>query len=218
MIARKLVPLAHLIAAGGLQLAASGIVPRPSPEFMVQGPAASEIRLSNYKGKVVLVEFLITNCPHCWRVAETIEKLGKDLGPHGFQPIGVALDSQIAEPAVTDFVRRFRLTYPVGYTSSGTVDGYLGRTEAERLQVPQIVVIDREGIIRAQSRPVGEAKLESEAYLRNFVQALLEKRGQPVMTDLPSHMRASPALVPIAVLIVAGGLLAWRNQKKHKVR
>jgi hypothetical protein len=53
------------------------------------------------------------------------------------------------------------------------VDSYLGREEKERFMVPQIVVIDRKGVIRAQSRPVREANLEDEIYLRNFLNTLL---------------------------------------------
>jgi hypothetical protein len=146
-----------------------------------------------------------------------IEKLGKDFGSHGFQPIGVAFDRQIGQMAVTNFVHGFHLSYPVGYTSSGSVDGYLGRIGAERFQVPQIVVIDREGVIRAQSRPIGETTLEDETYLYNLVETLLGKSAHLVTTDLSSQVRANPAIVPIAVLIAIGGFLAWRYQKRQRL-
>jgi peroxiredoxin len=214
---RHFVLVACVMALGALQLADSAVVPRPSPELAVAGPAGRDFRLSNFKGKVVLIEFLLTNCPHCWRVAQMIENLGKDFGSHGFQPIGVAFDSQIGQPAVTNFVRGFHLSYPVGYTSSGSVDGYLGRTGAQRFQVPQIVVIDREGTIRAQSRPIGETTLEDETYLHNLVETLLRKSAPPVTTDLSSQMRTNPAIVPIAILIAIGGFLAWRNQKRQRL-
>jgi len=215
---RNFVLVACLIALGAVQSANSAVVPRPAPELAIAGPAGSEIRLSHFKGKVVLIEFLLTNCPHCWRVAQMIEHLAKDLGSHGFQPIGVAFDNQIGEPAVTNFVRGFHLSYPVGYTSSANVDEYLGRTGADRFQVPQIVVIDREGVVRAQSRPTGETTLEGEIYLHNLVTTLLEKSGPPVSTDLSSQTRANPAIAPIAILVAIGGFLAWKTQKRQKPR
>jgi hypothetical protein len=55
------------------------------------------------------------------------------------------------------------------------VDGYLGRDAAERLMVPQIVVIDRKGVIRAQSRPVREISLEDENYLRQLIDTLIKE-------------------------------------------
>jgi thiol-disulfide isomerase/thioredoxin len=219
MMARKqnIVLMAGLLASGGLQLAGSTVVPRPSPELAVAGPAGSEIRLSNFKGKVVVVEFLLTNCPHCRRVAQMIESIEKDLGSHGFQPLGMAFDSQIDEPAVTNFVRDFHISYPVGYTSSTNVDEYLGRTGTERFQVPQIVVIDREGVIRAQSQPIGETALEGEAYLHKLVETLLGKNTPPASAELAPQMRTNPAMVPVAVLIAIGGFLVWRNQKKQRL-
>jgi len=41
--------------------------------------------------------------------------------------------------------------------------------------VPQIVVIDRQGIIRAQSRAIRESSLEDENYLRNLIDGLLKE-------------------------------------------
>jgi hypothetical protein len=44
----------------------------------------------------------------------------------------------------------------------------------ERLMLPQIVVIDREGVIRAQSGNNGDPLLENENYLRNLIGSLLQ--------------------------------------------
>jgi hypothetical protein len=41
------------------------------------------------------------------------------------------------------------------------------------------VVIDRAGVIRAQSRPSGEADLTNESYLRNLVRELLDEGVPP---------------------------------------
>jgi hypothetical protein len=49
----------------------------------------------------------------------------------------------------------------------------------ERFQVPQVVVIDRAGVIRAQSRPTGESDLTDESYLRNLIRGLLSESAAP---------------------------------------
>ncbi len=175
---RKLALSAVFLALGVSSLFATALVPRKSPELKFLDPSGKETRLSSFKGKVVVIEFLLTNCPRCWRVAQAITKLHSDLGPRGFQPVGIAFDNGISGPVVTEFVRQFGVTYPVGYTSSEKVDSYLGRVATERFRVPQIVVIDRAGVIRAQSRPVGELNLEGESYLRNLIDTLL-KEGAP---------------------------------------
>ncbi len=185
---REMATTAVLLALGVSPLVAGGLVPRKSPELKFLEPLAKETLLSSFKGKVVVIEFLLINCPHCVRVAQMINKLHRDLGPSGVQAIGIAFDNGISGPAVTNFVHRIEVSYPVGYTSSDKVDSYLGRAGTERFQVPQVIVIDRQGVIRAQSRPVRELNLEDESYLRNLIQSLLKEA--PPVGD--TKKRASP--------------------------
>lgn len=172
---RRLTRLAVFLAFGVSSVVATAPVPRKSPEFIIVEPSGRQTSLSSFKGKVVVIEFFLVNCPRCQRVAGTIAKLHKELGPRGFQAIGIAFDRGISGPMVTELVQRLGVTYPVGYTSSDKVDSYLGRQSTERFRVPQIVVIDRKGIIRAQSRQTDEKDLEDENYLRNLIDSLLKE-------------------------------------------
>jgi len=192
-LTKRLGPLATLLVLSASVLVATAPVPRKSPELTIVEPSGKQISLSNLQGKVVVMEFLLINCPHCTRVAQMITKLHKELGPRGFQPIGIAFDKEVGAGKVTEFVRRTGITYPVGYTSSVAVDAYLGREAAERFMVPQIVVIDRKGIIRAQSRPVRESSLEDESYLRNLLDSLL-KESAPAINKSQSSAPSKKAL------------------------
>jgi peroxiredoxin len=171
--------MAGILALGLSSVFAAAPVPRKSPEFIVVDSSGGEMSLSSFKGEVVVVEFLLIQCPHCLRVAQTINKLHGELGSRGFHAVGVTFDNGIAGPAVGRFEQLFKLNYPLGYTTSDKVDRYLGRAMSERFQVPQIVVIDRAGVVRAQSRPVGEADLEDESYLRNLIDELLKEDVPP---------------------------------------
>src|SRR5258708_22182655 len=148
---------------------------RDSPEFTIVDPSGNATALSSFKGQVVVIEFLLIQCPSCLRVAQTINKLYGEMGGRGFRPTGIAFDNGISEPAVRSFVQLLKINYPVGYATSDQVDRYLGRAIMVRFQVPQVVVIDRAGVIRAQSRPSGEVNLTDEAYLRNLVGELLDE-------------------------------------------
>ena len=174
---RKLITLAILLALGFLPASATMPVPRKSPDLVIVEPSGKQTRPSSLKGKVVMIEFLVTNCPHCLRVAQTISKLQWEMGSRGLQSIGIAFDSGVNAQLVTRFTQQLAITYPVGYVSSDKVDSYLGRAGTERFRVPQVVVIDRKGMIRAQSRPVGEKNLEEENYLRNLIDGLLKERA-----------------------------------------
>lgn len=174
---QKLVSLATLLALGVPAVAVLP-VPRRSPEFEIVEPSNKHALLSSFKGKVVLIEFLMTNCPHCQRVSRTISKLHQELGPRGFQPVGIAFEPGVTERMVTGFVRQFGVTYPLGYSTPEAVDSYLSRSTMERLMVPQIVVIDREGVIRAQNGAKGDPLLENQIYLHNLIDSLLKEGAQ----------------------------------------
>jgi len=191
MFIRKLTTLAVLLALGFFSVSATGPVPRKSPDLTIVEPSGKQTRLSSLKGKVVMIEFFLTNCPRCQRVTETITKLHKELGPRGFQAIGIAFDQGISGPTLADLPQRLGITYPVGYASSDKVDSYIGRQPMERFRVPQIVVIDRKGDIRAQSRPTGEKNLEDENYLRNLIGSLLKERAAPRTARTPRARRRS---------------------------
>ncbi|HYM01160.1 MAG TPA: TlpA disulfide reductase family protein [Blastocatellia bacterium] len=172
---RQLIARLMLVFVLAGSVAATGPVPRKSPDFSFTEPSGIHMRLSAFNGKVVVVEFLLTNCPHCLRIAKMLGKLHEELGPRGFQPVGVAFDPGVNAERATNFSRLMGVPYPIGYTTSDKVDAYLGRALPERFRVPQLVVIDRKGVIRAQSRPIDEKNLEDEIYLRNLIDTLLKE-------------------------------------------
>jgi peroxiredoxin len=174
---RRLALSVGFLTLSVLTLLGTTPAPRKSPEFSFSEPSGKQTLLSSFKGKVVVMEFLLTNCPHCMRVAKTIASLEGEFGQRGLQTIGIAFDNNISGKMVTRFSQELAVTYPIGYCTSAQVDSYLGRTQTERLMVPQIVVIDRAGVIRAQSRPVREANLEDENYLRHLIDGLLKEGG-----------------------------------------
>lgn len=157
----------------------SGPIPRKAPELSFTDPSGKAISLSSFKGKVVAVEFLFIGSLHCVRVAQTLNKLNEELGSRGFQAVGVAFSAphSDADPASVDqFVQAYRMAFPVGYTNKEDVDRFLSRSKEDVLNIPQVVIIDRSGMIRAQSgnRP-GDPKLEDGDSLRTLLNGLLSE-------------------------------------------
>lgn len=151
-------------------------VPRQSPEFVLNLNGGKQDLLSHYRGKVMLVEFLFTTCPHCQHTAQTLNKLQAEFGARGFQAMGIAFN-EMSSMLVPDFVRDYNVKFPVAWAQREQVMGYLQISTMERFVVPQIVLIDRKGQIRAQSPPLGDPKLQDEANLRVQIDALLKEAG-----------------------------------------
>jgi peroxiredoxin len=154
-------------------------LPRKSPEFTISEPSGKPILLSAFRGKVVVLEFLFVKSQHCVRVAQTLNKLNGELGPRGFQAVGIAFDapdpSKTGGELLTAMVDNLKLTYPVGYAGSQAVDSYLGRAGNEMLAIPQIVVIDRNGMIRSVTGGHTNPSLEDENSLRTLLEGLLKE-------------------------------------------
>src|SRR4051794_19355757 len=78
-------------------------VPRRAPEFVIQMPAGGQLLLSQYKGKVIVLEFGQTTCPHCQASSRLLNQLYVEYGSKGFQPLFVGFND-MANMLITDFV------------------------------------------------------------------------------------------------------------------
>jgi peroxiredoxin len=164
-----------------MALAASSLLPqapalRKSPELAITKPSGEEMLLSNFKGKVVVLELMFVNSAHCIRLAQTLNDLQGTLGTRGFQAVAVAFGPHADQALVGHVAERLQLTYPMGSATSEEVDAYLGRTGSEVLKIPQIVVVDRRGFIRASSGSKGDSSLEDEISLRALLDPLLNEK------------------------------------------
>jgi peroxiredoxin len=180
---QKLIANVLMLMLTALALSASTEpLPRKSPDFTVYEPSGKQTQLSSLRGKVVAIEFFFLRSPKCLDLVNTLNRLNSQLGPRGFQALAVAFaapGSDANGPLVTEMVNYFKIAYPVGYTNKEKVDEYLGRSGGELLRIPQVVVIDRTGMIRAQSGGRdGNVQLENENYLRTLLEDLLREPSQ----------------------------------------
>jgi len=156
------------LLAGTLTLSAQGPVPRPAPELKIVETSGKSAMLSSYRGRVVLLAFISTQCGHCQRASLVFEQLSHEFGGR-LQVAEVAFD-EAADPAA--FAKRFGLTFPVGASSSDAAHAFLGVAPGARLGTPQVVAIDRTGVIRAQSERLGTPLLQTLDYLRDLLNAM----------------------------------------------
>jgi thiol-disulfide isomerase/thioredoxin len=153
-------------------------IPRPSPDFAISLNDGSQIHVGQYQGKVVVLAFILTYCPHCQLTSQILAKLQKEYGPQGLRVVASAIED-MASLAVPDFIKKFQPGYPVGFNQRDYVQEYLQHPVIYRLLMPQVVVIDRKSVIRAQY--AGDDQFfEKDAQEKNFRDLLapLLKEGQ----------------------------------------
>jgi peroxiredoxin len=176
MNARKIAFLFACITIAASSLLAQVQLSRKAPEFIVTKPSGKQIFLSSFKGKVVVMEFMFIGSPKCIRLAQMLDALQRDLGSRGYQSVAIAFGPHVDQALVGHVADHMALTYPLGFTTaSSDVDAFLGREGSEKLKIPQMVVIDRKGVIRATTGDGADTRMEDEAALRALVNSLLDE-------------------------------------------
>src|SRR5262249_59991016 len=82
------------------------------PDFAVPDLSGQAVRLSNLRGKVVLLNLWTTWCPPCREEMPSMERLYRQLRDKGFVLLAVSQD-EAGQAAVAPFVRELGLTFPV---------------------------------------------------------------------------------------------------------
>jgi peroxiredoxin len=182
---RQPVALAALALASVLSGLAA-VIPRPAPELTVQLPGGKTAKLSQFRGKIVALEFILTTCPDCQQTAQILQSLQQELGPKGFQALGVALNDNAA-PSLPDFTRILKIGFPVGTGSRDAATEFLQHPIMTTMMMPQLVLIDRSGRIQAQlpgNHPL--LQKDKEKNIRSMVQKLMSGAALPATTTQPA--------------------------------
>ncbi len=162
------------LGVGAAVVAHAAEVPRSAPELAVRMVNGQQVLLSQFKGKVIALEFLMTTCPHCQNASALLEKFYKEFGSRGFQPIGVAFND-MAALLVPDYVKQLGLTFPVGIVPREEVITYIQHPMAEMLYVPQLLFIDKNFVIRGQYKGTDDFFKNEEANMRNIIEKLVKE-------------------------------------------
>lgn len=134
-------------------------VPTASPsalETRLVNAAGGTGQLSDWKGKVLVVNFWATWCPPCLKEIPEFMRVQTELGPRGVQFVGIAVDDLTK---VQQYVQRQGMNYP---TLVGELDAMeLGKALGNEMgALPYTVVFDRHGnIVKAELGGTNAAKL-----------------------------------------------------------
>jgi thiol-disulfide isomerase/thioredoxin len=110
-----------------------------APQFALKDVNGRTVRLSDYKGKVVLINFWATWCPPCRAEMPELVRLQREHGKEGLQIIGVTYPPE-QKVRVQRFARSLKVNYPI---ILGTRE-FKARFSPEET-LPLTVVIDRDG-------------------------------------------------------------------------
>jgi len=123
--------------SSGLQVA-KGLT---APNFSLPDLDGKMVSLSDYRGKVVLLNIWATWCPPCVEEMPSMEKLYQELQAEGFEILAVSIDESGAQD-VLPFMKKHKLSFPALIDSRGTLKGLYQTTG-----VPESFIIDKDGML-----------------------------------------------------------------------
>ena len=125
-----------------------------APEIVGQDLDGKPMKLSEYRGKVVLLDFWATWCPPCMALAPHMKKLHEGVGPKGFAVVGVNCDTD------ADDLKLGLERHGISWRSFKNDGAAVHVSDAWNVEkYPTLMLIDAQGVIRKIYDRVPEPEL-----------------------------------------------------------
>jgi peroxiredoxin len=115
---------------------------KPAPSFTLQDLNGNTVSLSDFKGKVIILDFWATWCPPCVKEVPHFVELYEQYKDREFVIVGISVDRE-GVGVVKSFVQKYKVNYPILMT-----DGRVEKAYGDITSIPTTFVIDSEGNIR----------------------------------------------------------------------
>lgn len=135
----------------------------PAPELKVDSWRGEATSLESLKGDIVVINFWATWCGPCKSAMPTMNRIAADYADKGVRIIGIC-DDRRAPENFEQICEQYKISFPMALDINDRANGQ----KYERLWFPFLVIVDREGVIRAKGlRPTS---------LTQALDALLEEQ------------------------------------------
>jgi peroxiredoxin len=148
---------------------------RPSPDFSLEGLDGKPFKLSENKGKVVVVDLWATWCGPCVKSLPDLQKLSEDKSLASRGLVVVAPNVGEDKPTIKEFIEKNKYTLTVLVDEKTTLANALGVSG-----IPTKLVIGRDGIIRkvlVGNVPAVGDQPSSEDQLKQAIEAALNEKA-----------------------------------------
>lgn len=118
-----------------------------APNFTLENMQGEKVSLSDYEGKVVLIDFWATWCPPCREEIPHFNELYEEYKDQGLEVLGVSLDRG-GKPTINKFLESTAVVYPIilgNNEISGKFQEFV--SPDERNAIPFTFIVDRKGEI-----------------------------------------------------------------------
>jgi peroxiredoxin len=148
------------------------MLPASVTDAELKAVTGAPIKLSNYAGKVLLVNLWATWCGPCRQETPELVKLHKEFRSQGVEVIGLSTENpEASADAVREFVHNYNVDYRVGWSGPEVAITLMQGRDA----IPQSFVISRSG--RVLKRFVGFNLISTPPQIREALQEALNEKA-----------------------------------------
>jgi peroxiredoxin len=117
--------------------------PRRAPGFSLPDLKSVQHDLADYRGKLVILEFMQTTCPHCAAFVDVLDKVKKKFGAR-VEILAVA-NPPDDQRRVAAYIAGHNIAYPILFDCGQVAYSYL---RVVQFDLPQVFLIDANGMIQ----------------------------------------------------------------------
>ena len=165
----------RVLLAGCLVLCAAWAVPssaaaptlqgKEAPDFVLKAMDGSNLRMSEFRGQVVLVNFWARWAGDSRQEIPALDRINTTYGRAGLVVLGVSVDGDLVH--AREFAAALKVSYPIMFDTSSDV----GR-EYLLQKLPMTILVDRAGVVRYIN--VGFKRGDERVYLDHIRELLRE--------------------------------------------
>jgi peroxiredoxin len=157
--------LSAVLAAASSLAAAPGIVGKEAPDFVLKGIDGRNLRLSEFRGQVVLVNFWARWAGDTRMLMPALDRINITYQRAGLVVLGISVDDDLRR--AREFADAMSVSYPILFDAGSTIG-----KDYQLQKMPMTILVDRAGVIRYSS--VGFKRGDERVFLDQIRELLRE--------------------------------------------
>jgi peroxiredoxin len=157
--------LSAVFAAASPLAAAPGIVGKEAPDFALKGIDGRNLRLSEFRGQVVLINFWARWAGDTRQLMPALDRINTTYQRAGLVVLGISVDEDVRR--AREFADGMSVSYPILFDAGSSIG-----KDYQLQKMPMTILVDRAGVIRYSS--VGFKRGDERIFLDQIRELLRE--------------------------------------------
>jgi len=165
---KKIVKNITVLLAAGMLFSTSSqadVIGEPAPDFTLKSRSGENVKLSELRGEVVMINFWASWCAPCRQEMPLLEDIYKKYSELGFVLLGVNVEEDSSKAA--ELLREIPVSFPILYDNTNEVTKLY-----KVVAMPTTVMVDRDGTLRYLHR--GYLPGYEEEYIKQVKELIRE--------------------------------------------